>query len=114
MLDVMRVQEASVVLKIIRNLSRHRKYQEGKVISQFIARDVRRDVHIISVENIDEGVITGQVRTTNLLYLSNEMIERPEFGEIQELNINTIWDWTGNAWGGLPDGRSIVDGIVEE
>ena len=83
-------------------------------MSRFIARDVRRDVEVVSAAKIDEGIITGRVRTTNLLYVSRGLIEQPDFGPPQELRIDDIWHWSGQNWGGLPDGTSIVDHVDEE
>jgi len=88
---------------------RRRRFREGRTISRFIARDVRRDILIVSTERIDEGIITGRVRTTNVLYLSHGLVHQPEFEEARELLIDKIWDWTGKSWGGLPDGTSIAD-----
>jgi len=79
------------------------------VVSRFIARDVRRDILVVSAARIDEGLITGRVRTTNLLYVSKGLVTQSEFEEARELRIDEMWRWTGKSWGGLPDGTSIVD-----
>jgi hypothetical protein len=96
-------------LKKLRNWSRRRTFREGKVVSRFIARDVRRDILVISAARIDEGILTGRVRTTNVLYLSRGLVPEPEFEPARELHIDEMWHWTGKSWGGLPDGTSIVD-----
>lgn len=96
------------MLKALKNWLRRRKYKEGKIVSRFIARDVRRDVLVLSTARIDEGVITGQVRTTNLLYLASGLTSQPEFGPAGDLLIDELWHWTGKSWGGLPDGTSLV------
>jgi hypothetical protein len=88
---------------------RRRTYREGKTFSRFIARDVRRDILIVSAACIDEGIITGRVRTMNLLYLTHALIPAPEFEPPRELRIDEMWNWTGHSWGGLPDGTSMVD-----
>jgi hypothetical protein len=88
---------------------RRPQLREGDVLSQFIARDVRRDILIISVARIDEGLIVGRVRTTNLLYLSKGLILQPDFEPARELRIDEMWHWTGQPWGGLSDGTSIVN-----
>ena len=97
------------MVKAIRNWYRRRKFREGATVWRFIARDIRRDILIISAARIDEGIVTGRVRTANVLYLSRGLIPPPEFGPPEELNIATLWHWTGKSWGGLPDGTSIVD-----
>jgi hypothetical protein len=102
------------VFRAIQNWFRRRKFREGETKSQFIARDVRRDVLVVSTERIDEGIITGRIRTTNLLYLSKGLVDPPEFGAPRELRISEIWHWTGQSWGGLPDGTSIVDHLENE
>ena len=97
------------LLKNIRSWSLRRTFRAGKVLSRFIARDIRRDILIVSAARIDEGIITGRVRTTNVLYLSKGLVPEPEFEPERELHIEEMWHWTGNSWGGLPDGTSIVD-----
>ena len=88
---------------------RRRGYREGTTLTRFIARDVRRDILIISALRLDDGVITGRVRTTNVLYVSRGLVPQPEFEPACELHIDRMWHWTGKGWGGLPDGTSIVD-----
>lgn len=93
--------------------SRRRQFREGTTVSQFIARDVRRDIRIVSAARLDEGIITAMVRTTNLLYVARGLAQQPDFGPPAEIHIETMWDWTGQSWGGLADGTSIVDGSHE-
>jgi len=93
----------------LRNWWRRRTLREGRVVSQFIARDVRRDILVVSAARIDEGLITGRVRTTNVLYHSKGLIPQSEFEEARELRIDEMWRWTGNSWGGLPDGTSLLE-----
>jgi hypothetical protein len=87
---------------------RQRRYREGTTLTRFIARDVRRDILIISAARLDEGIITGRVRTTNVLYVSRGLVPQPDFEPACELHIDQMWHWTGKSWGGLPDGTSIV------
>jgi hypothetical protein len=88
---------------------RRRRYREGTTLTQFIARDVRRNILIISAARIEEGIITGRVRTTNVLYVSRGLVPQPEFEPACELHIDLMWHWTGRSWGGLSDGTSIMD-----
>jgi hypothetical protein len=92
---------------------RHRRFREGRTLSRFIARDVRRDILIVSAARIDEGIITGRVRTSNVLYISRGLMPEPDFEPPRELRIEDMWRWTGQSWGGLPDGTSIVDHLHE-
>jgi hypothetical protein len=97
------------IFERIQKWSRRRRFREGKTLSQFIARDVRRDILIDSAARIDEGIITGRVRTMNVLYVSRGLVPQPEFEPAREIHIDEMWHWTGKSWGGLPDGTSIVD-----
>jgi hypothetical protein len=97
------------MFKTFQSWSRRRRYREGKTLSRFIARDVRREILIVSAARINEGFITGRVRTTNVLYLSRGLISKPEFEPERELRIEDLWNWTGHSWGGLAGGTSIVD-----
>jgi len=83
-------------------------------MSRFIARDVRREIKIISIDGIDDGLIVGQVRTNNILYLSKKLDAEQEFSDPTTLEISQMWKWTGQPWGGLPDGTSITDQIKEK
>lgn len=90
---------------------RRRRYREGATISRFIARDVRRDILVISTARIDQGLITGRVRTCNVLYVAHGVTGEPPFGPPTELQIDEMWHWTGQSWCGLPDGTSIADDL---
>jgi len=97
------------VFKKIQRWFRHRRFREGKTLSRFIARDVRREVQIVSAVGIDEGFVIARVRTSNVLYVSRGLAARPEFEPAREMRIDEMWKWTGKSWGGLPDGTSIVE-----
>jgi hypothetical protein len=79
----------------IRQWLRRRSFCEGKTLSRFVARDVRREILIISTTRIAEGIIIGRVRTTNVLYVSKGLVPQPEFGPAIELPIDKLWHWTG-------------------
>jgi hypothetical protein len=86
-----------------------RKYREGRTLMRFIAHDIRREILVVSAARVDEGIITGRVRTSNVLYVSKGLVPQPEFESPRELLIKEMWKWTGQSWGGLPDGTSIAD-----
>ncbi len=96
------------MFKRIQNWLRRRQYQDGKILSRFIARDIRRDIQIVSAAKVEEGIIIGRVRTTNVLYVTHHLARKSEFGPPQELLISEMWRWTGQPSGGLPDGTSLV------
>ncbi len=54
------------LIQKIKHWYRRRVYKPGTVISRFVARDVRREVKIISVDGINDGFIVGQVRTNSV------------------------------------------------
>ncbi len=97
------------IFKDLRNWLRRLRYQEGKTLSSFIACDIRREILVVSTVKLNEGIITGRVRTLNVLYLSKGLVPEAEFGPECELRINEMWRWTGKSWGGLADGTSITD-----
>ena len=106
---MLRFPSAREMFSSIQRRSRRRRFREGTTLSRLIACDVRRDILIVSTAKIDEGIITGRVRTTNVLYLSRGLIPPPEFEPARELRVEEIWNWTGQSWGGLPDRTSIVN-----
>ncbi|MDY3551228.1 hypothetical protein R5W24_000303 [Gemmata sp. JC717] len=81
----------------IRNWLRRHQYREGRTLSRFVACDVRGDILIVSAARLEDGVLTGRVRTTNVLYLSHGLIPEPEFEPAKELRIDEMWNWTGKA-----------------
>ena len=88
------------MLRAIRQWNRRRVYRVGRIISRFLVPDVRRDVEIIDTARIDEGVITVRSRTWNVLYVARGMTDKPEFGEVREVEVSKLWSWPGNSWGG--------------
>lgn len=86
-----------------------RKLREGVVVSNFIAKDVRRDILIVSVAKLGDGLILARVRTTNVLYASMNLAAVPDFGQPEELQVRSMWNWSGATWGGLPNGRTIAE-----
>jgi hypothetical protein len=97
------------MFKSIQSWFRHRRFREGRTLSRFIARDVCRDIQIVSTARIDDGFITARVRTSNVLYISKGLTAKPEFEPPSEMRLDEIWKWTGKSWGGMPDGTSIVE-----
>jgi hypothetical protein len=97
------------MLNTLRRWLRRRTFRVGATVSRFVARDVRRDVLVLSVSRIDAGLITCRVRTTNVLYVAKGLTPQPEFGPPTEVRVDALWHWTGANWGGLPDGASLAD-----
>lgn len=89
-------------------------FELDEPLSQFIARDVRREILVINIDEIESGFIVAQARTNNLLYLSKNLTDKSEFGDPERMPIEDMWKWTGQSWGGLPDGTSIVDHIQSD
>lgn len=83
-------------------------YRPGGTLSRFIAKDVRREVLVVSTDELGDGIITVQIRTTNILYRSADLVAAEQFGDAVRIPISTLWKWTGKPWGGLADGTSIV------
>jgi len=77
-----------------------RTYRPGRILSHFLARDIRRDVEVIDAARITEGVITVRVRTWNVLYAIRGLVPEPPFKPARETLIRDLWKWTGESWGG--------------
>ena len=92
----------------VRRWLHRRRYRVGRTVSRFIARDVRRDVEVVDTRRIDEGFITARVRTSNLFYLIHGLVPESGFEAAREIAIVDLWRWTGQPWGGLADGTSLV------
>ncbi|HVV99083.1 MAG TPA: hypothetical protein VHB77_02015, partial [Planctomycetaceae bacterium] len=79
-------------------------YRPGRIIRRFLARDIRREVEVVDVSRIESGVISARIRTWNLLYAARKLVPQPPFGEVREVEIRNLWQWTGETWGGpVPD-----------
>jgi hypothetical protein len=102
------------LFKTILDQFRRWRYREGRTLSRFIAKDIRREILVVSAAKVEEGIITGRVRTTNLLYVSCGLVPEPEFEPAKDLRINEMWRWTGKSWGGLADGTSLAARRIAE
>ena len=92
-------------LKLIR---RRQSFVPGATVSKFIAKDVKREVKVVDASNVDEGYITAQVRTINVLYRSKGLAPEPSFGEPEILHLNQAWKWGGQPWGGTEPERPRI------
>lgn len=53
-------------------------FNDGKTLSRFVARDVRREIKVVNIDEIDSGFNIAQIRTNNILYVSKKLaIEQP-------------------------------------
>ena len=85
------------------------KYRPGRTLTKSIARDVRRDVRIVSADRIASGFITCKsIGTSNVLSVSSGLVGEVELESPQKIHIDNLWDWTGQTWGGLSDGTSLA------
>jgi hypothetical protein len=88
----------------LRRRRRRRLYQPGRVVSQFLAPDVRRDVEVVDASGIDTGIISARIRTWNVLYAAKELAPEPMFGDVVTVAVDGLWAWSGERWGGpVPD-----------
>jgi hypothetical protein len=92
------------VLEALRTYLRRRQLRPGARLTQFIAKDIRRDVEVVDASEVDAGYITAKVRTWNVLHAVRGLAQKPELSEPLRLEIRTLWRWTGPDWGGpVPD-----------
>lgn len=49
---------------------------------------------------IEAAIISARVRTWNVLYASNDLVPKPPFGAVREVEIKQLWKWSGEPWGG--------------
>ncbi|MEM6751219.1 MAG: hypothetical protein AAF612_12200 [Planctomycetota bacterium] len=75
-----------------------REYTSGAVLSQFLAPDIRRDVRVIDTNGLEDGVLTVQTRTWNVLYTAKAGSPEPEFGPVRDAEIEGLWRWRGHQW----------------
>lgn len=90
----------------LRRWLRRRTYRPGRVVTQFVALDIRRDVLVVDASQLDVGTITARVRTWNVLYSVKRLASVPPFGEVQTIQLRELWAWTGAPWGGPVPGQA--------
>jgi hypothetical protein len=83
-------------------------------LSKFIAKDIRRDIRVIDASRVDEGYVTAQVRTTNVLYNGKGIEPECSFGGPEILNLDQAWDWGGESWGGTDSERPRIPLLTAE
>jgi hypothetical protein len=92
------------VLHKIRRWRWRRRYRPGCVVTRFLAPDIRQDVEVVDVAQIESGVISARTRTWNVLYAVRGVEPEAAFGDVREVQIEELWKWTGATWGGaVPD-----------
>lgn len=79
----------------LRRWLRRRWYRPGRVVTRFVARDIRRDVLVIDASQIDAGIITVRVRTWNVLYAVKGLASVAPFGDVQTVELRALWAWAG-------------------
>lgn len=77
-----------------------RTYRPGRIITRFIAPDIRRDVEVVIVSRLEEGVISARIRTWNVYYAIKGIAPEPPFEDMREIAIKDLWNWSGKRWGG--------------
>lgn len=92
---------------------RRRRYRPGRVVSRFVAPDIRRDVLVVDASQIDARTITARVRTWNVLYSIKGLASVPPFGEVQSVQLRELWAWTGAPWGGPVPGQATPPTVSE-
>jgi hypothetical protein len=96
----------------IRRWYRRRLYRPGRIVSRFLAPDVRRDVEVVDASEIDAGRLTVRTRTWNILYAIRGLSPEPPFGEVRSVAVGDLWSWSGGAlgWPG-PGGGSLTPNL---
>lgn len=77
-----------------------RRYRPGRVITKFLAPDIRRDIEVVDVSQIDAGIISARIRTWNVLYAYRRNSPPPPYEDIREVNIKDLGEWKCESQGG--------------
>jgi len=86
-----------------------RSFETSTPMVRFVAKDVRREIMVVNIDELADGFILVRSRTDNLLYLSKSLTEKGDFSDPERVSIDQLWKWGGASWGGLPDGTSMAD-----
>ncbi len=77
-----------------------RKYRPGRLVTCFLAPDIRRDIEVVDVSQLEAGIISAKIRTWNVLYAAKGLAPEPPFGDVRSVKIKDLWIWAGELWGG--------------
>jgi hypothetical protein len=73
-------------------------------LTQFLAPDIRRDVEIMDISELEHGDVTARIHPSNVLYTLNGLTPAVAFAAPRRVAIDELWKWTGERWGGpVPD-----------
>jgi hypothetical protein len=98
------------LLKKIRVWHWKRRYRPGRVVTSFLAPDIRRDVEVVDISLIETGIISARLRTWNVLYAAKDIAPQPPFGDVRKIEIKDLWLWTGELWGGpVSDATDVLN-----
>ena len=84
----------------VRKYLRRRRYVVGARLTKFLVPDIRRDVEIVDVAEVDSGIVIARIRTWNVIYVAKGLVDMPEFDEPTRISIEQLWEWRGESWGG--------------
>lgn len=87
-------------LIMLRNWLRRRRFKKGSRLTRFLVPDIRRDVEVVDVSEVESGFLTARVRTWNVLHVTRGFATIPEYGPPRRLAIDDLWQWDGASWGG--------------
>ena len=88
------------MFRMIRRWYWRKTYRPGKTVSRFLAPDIRRDVAVLDISKLADGIITAKTCTWNVLYQVRGIAQKPAFGEVRDIEIRRLWEWPGQSWGG--------------
>lgn len=69
---------------------RRRIFRQGQILARFIARDIRRNVMILSDADIASGFLTARIRTVNVLNASRHLVSEPPFGSPEPIAVDRL------------------------
>ena len=72
----------------------------GATVSKLVARDVKREIQVVSNDRLSEGLLTVRIRTNNVLYMARGLEDKADFDPPVEMPIAELWAWSGAEWGG--------------
>lgn len=100
MTNTMPTEPRLPLLQRVRLWRLRRRFVEGATLARFVARDIKREVEVISADELVSGLVTVRARTWNVLYVSRGFCDEPAFGTPVRVDVDRVWTWRGATSGG--------------
>lgn len=84
------LQAIKALFQLAQKCRRRRLFRQEQLLARFIARDIHRNVMILSDADINSGFITARIRTVNVLNASLHLVPESPFGPPEQIAVDRL------------------------